>query len=228
MAFDVHSLEGYSTISIVSGTNPNLSIAVQPGDGTKFGNPQNVTIWPANSQPSPVNSTIGRISGILTDILTVTTAQEGSSNITVVAGMQIANTITPKVLTDIEAIMTILYPVGAIYISTLSTNPATLLGFGTWAAYAAGRVLVGVGTSDQAFAAAATGGESNHTLSIPEMPTHNHEQYGGAFATAGTAEYNSQWNNDTYQGKLSGNAGGGGAHNNLQPYVVVYMWNRTA
>jgi hypothetical protein len=102
MSFDVHSLEGYSTIASVSGTNPNLSIVVQTGDGAKFGNPQNVVIWPAGAQPTIANSTIGRISGITSNTLTVTTAQEGSSNITVVAGMQIANVITPKVLTDIE------------------------------------------------------------------------------------------------------------------------------
>jgi hypothetical protein len=102
MSYDIHSLEGYSTIASVSGTNPNLTIVVQTGDGSKFGNPQNVTIWPANTQPTLANSTIGRISGIASNTLTVTTAQEGSSNITVTAGMQIANTITPKALTDIE------------------------------------------------------------------------------------------------------------------------------
>jgi len=101
--FDVHSLEAYSTIASVTGTNPDLTITVQTGDGAKFGNPQNVTIWPSGVQPTLANSTIGRISDISTDTLTVTTAQEGSSNITVSAGMQIANTITPKVLTDIES-----------------------------------------------------------------------------------------------------------------------------
>jgi len=101
--FDVHSLEAYSTIASVTGTNPDLTITVQTGDGAKFGNPQNVTIWPSGVQPTLANSTIGRISAISTDTLTVTTAQEGSSNITVSAGMQIANTITPKVLTDIES-----------------------------------------------------------------------------------------------------------------------------
>lgn len=102
MPFDVHSLEAYSTIVSVTGTNPNLTITVQSGDGAKFGNPQNVTIWPPGVQPTIANSTIGRISAIATDTLTVTTAQEGSANITVSAGMQIANTITPKVFTDIE------------------------------------------------------------------------------------------------------------------------------
>jgi hypothetical protein len=103
MSFDKHSLEAYSTIASVTGTNPDLTITVQTGDGAKFGNPQNVTIWPSGVQPTLANSTIGRISAISTDTLTVTTAQEGSSNITVSAGMQIANTITPKVLTDIES-----------------------------------------------------------------------------------------------------------------------------
>jgi len=122
MSFDVHSLEAYSTIASVSGTNPNLSIVVQTGDGAKFGNPQNVTIWPAGAQPTQANSTIGRISGIASNTLTVTTAQEGSSNITVSAGMQIANTITPKVLTDIEGN----FPAGAI--AAWTTYTPTLAG----------------------------------------------------------------------------------------------------
>jgi len=123
----------------------------------------------------------------------------------------------------------LLFPIGAIYTATVSTNPGTLLGFGTWAAFGAGRVLVGVGTSDQAFAAAATGGESNHTLTTAEMPSHNHTDLvvhgsSGSFGLldSGTASSSSNFNPAT------GFTGGGGSHNNLQPYIVVYMWQRTA
>lgn len=100
--FDTHSLQGYSTIVSVAGTNPTLSITVQPGEGAYFAIGQNVTIWPPFTLAVHTNSTIGRITGIAGDVLSVTTAQEGSSNITVAALMQIANTITPKVMTDIE------------------------------------------------------------------------------------------------------------------------------
>lgn len=137
-------------------------------------------------------------------------------------------------------IMQTIYPVGAIYISTLSTNPNTLLGFGTWSAYAAGRVLVGVGTSDQAFAAAATGGESNHTLTSAEsgVPAHGHlirtgdnnynVGYGGAVDGAGNGMRRNVASGDIIAAINNTTANASSAHNNLQPYVVVYMWSRSA
>lgn len=66
------------------------------------------------------------------------------------------------------------YPVGSIYLSTSSANPATVLGGGTWERIAQGRTLIGEGTSDKAFSAGATGGESKHTLALEEMPLHSH------------------------------------------------------
>ena len=75
-----------------------------------------------------------------------------------------------------------IYPVGSIYTSTVSTNPADLFGFGTWVAFGAGRVLIGAGTgtdsnsTQQTFSAGNTGGEYSHTLSTGEMPSHSHSQ----------------------------------------------------
>jgi len=121
------------------------------------------------------------------------------------------------------------YPVGCVYISTISTNPATVFGFGTWVAFGAGRVLVGVGTSDAAYAAAATGGESTHVLSAAEMPAHTHpitvalvDPVDGA---ADGSQRNIPLNNAS---TTTGSTGSGSAHNNMPPYVVVYMWKRTA
>lgn len=71
----------------------------------------------------------------------------------------------------------LVYPVGAIYISTVGTNPATFLGFGTWAAFGAGRVMVGYNASDPDFdTAEETGGSKTHTLTTAEMPSHTHVQ----------------------------------------------------
>lgn len=120
------------------------------------------------------------------------------------------------------------YPVGSIYTNVNSTNPGTLLGFGTWTAFAAGRVIVGVGTSDQSFAAGATGGESAHLLTTPEMPSHTHT-LGPIPANAtsgGNANFFAGNNGGTFT-PTSNSTGGGGSHNNLQPYIVVYMWQRT-
>ena len=72
-----------------------------------------------------------------------------------------------------------LYPVGSIYINaSVSTNPSTLFGFGTWVEFGKGRVLVGVDTGQTEFdTLGETGGAKTHTLSINEMPSHNHNQY---------------------------------------------------
>jgi microcystin-dependent protein len=73
-----------------------------------------------------------------------------------------------------------IYPIGAIYQSTASTSPASLFG-GTWASFGAGRVLVGSGTSDASYTAGATGDESNHTLTVAEMPSHFHHIYNNSY-----------------------------------------------
>ena len=120
------------------------------------------------------------------------------------------------------------YPVGSVYINaSVSTNPATLLGFGTWTAFGAGRVLVGLDSTDTDFdSAEETGGAKTHTLTTSEIPSHTHtldtsDNPGGtgAIEVAGGAPTSTQTTQST---------GGGQAHNNLQPYIVVYMWKRTA
>ncbi len=150
-----------------------------------------------------------------------------------------------KTYADTKTTLSAVYPIGSIYISTVSTNPATLFGFGTWSAFAAGRTLIGVGTSDQTFAAAATGGESNHTLVRSEMPNITagftlHGSGGTGCAVSGisgdfsgsveTNKYhtNSSASGANSYGAVNINVGGGGSHNNLQPYIVTYMWTRTA
>jgi hypothetical protein len=119
------------------------------------------------------------------------------------------------------------YPVGSIYINaSVSTNPATLLGFGTWVAFGAGKVIVGLDSGDTDFdTAEETGGAKTHTLSISEIPSHTHslstsDNPGGTgeIEVAGGAPTSTQTTQAT---------GGGEAHNNLQPYIVAYMWKRT-
>lgn len=69
------------------------------------------------------------------------------------------------------------FPIGAVFIAVVSTNPATLLGYGSWAAFGAGRVMVGLDAGDTDFdAAEETGGAKTHTLSATEMPVHTHTQ----------------------------------------------------
>lgn len=124
------------------------------------------------------------------------------------------------------------YPVGAIYMSVVSTSPATLFG-GTWAVWGTGRVPVGVNTADADFdTVEETGGAKTHTLTIPEMPSHTHIVGGGT--TAGTTYQKAHTASGTTDNATATNiglahaTGGGLAHNNLQPYITCFMWKRTA
>ncbi len=131
------------------------------------------------------------------------------------------------------------YPVGSIYMNASnSDNPSTLLGFGTWVAFGAGRVPVGIDSSDTDFdTAEGTGGAKTHTLTTDEMPSHTHgvqvtQRVTGDDAAGGsrvlTADRNVNYSTVTITGMTAKATGGGQAHNNLQPYIVVHMWKRTA
>jgi len=145
------------------------------------------------------------------------------------------------------------YPVGSVYINGSSTtNPATLLGFGTWVAIGAGRVLVGQDTGDASFnSMGETGGSKNaivvsHTHSATSSvsdPGHNHGMTYGAnpdtfsstvnFPTDGRGtndQPTSQWKGTTGISVSTsiGSTGSSGTNANLQPYLVVKMWQRTA
>lgn len=120
----------------------------------------------------------------------------------------------------------LIYPVGSIYMSVSSTNPGTLFG-GTWEAWGTGRTPVGIDTSQTEFnTVEKTGGEKTHTLTVTEIPAHNH----GVGLQVNTAAGNQRWGLSDNLGTTTptANKGGGRAHNNLQPYITCYMWKRTA
>ena len=213
-----------------------------------------------------------------------------------------------------------IFPIGAIYTATVSTNPVTLLGFGTWSAFGSGRVLIGAGTgtvvatfasrasnvitvtgltnaannefqTGQAvlYTAAAgamtglthnttyyivkvsaltfslasslanaiagtvislssdgtgtqtftltltaraggdTGGEENHGLTTAELSAHNHTVPTIAGGTGGTSDTLTETSTATPTSTVpSSSTGGSTAHNNMQPFITVYMWQRTA
>ena len=124
------------------------------------------------------------------------------------------------------------YPVGSIYTAIVSTNPATLLGVGTWAAFGAGKVMVGIDSGDTDFdTVEETGGAKtdSHTLTTSEIPSHSHSistGSGGGSSSAATQQQSTSSVGST----STGSTGGGGAHTHdiVQPYIVVYMWKRTA
>jgi hypothetical protein len=149
----------------------------------------------------------------------------------------------------VQAALQALHPVGSIYTATVSTNPNTLFGFGTWTAFGAGRVLIGNGGG---FSAGAIGGSADaivvshsHTAtSSVTDPGHNHDELhyqtngsgdgpgpgasccGGSIIDSGI-DTGSRTTDITVSTSIS-TAGSSGTNANLQPYVVVYMWTRTA
>lgn len=120
------------------------------------------------------------------------------------------------------------FPVGSVYVAVVATNPATLLGYGTWTAFGTGRTLVGIDSGQTEFdTVEETGGFKTHTLLTTEIPSHTHTGSGGASTNAANGNF-PVTKADTGTTWVTNATGGGGAHNNLQPYIVVYMWKRTA
>jgi hypothetical protein len=105
-------------------------------------------------------------------------ASEAFSAVTANAGTnttQVATTAFVETALTAATINALVYPVGSIYFNAaVATNPATLLGFGTWAAYGGGRVMVGVHSSGTFDGLNETGGAETHTLTTAEMPAHTH------------------------------------------------------
>lgn len=124
----------------------------------------------------------------------------------------------------------LLYPIGSIYMSIQDTNPSVFFG-GTWERIAKGKTLVGVDENDSDFnSSSKTGGEKEHTLTIAEMPAHNHntdKYYDTGIGANNFYGSNATGNHYTNPNGMS-NAGGGQAHNNLQPYYTCYIFVRTA
>lgn len=132
----------------------------------------------------------------------------------------------------LEKLRNQMYPVGSLYFSTNRTSPATIYG-GTWERYGKGRTLVSVDESDTDFTAGKTGGEKTHVLTMDEMPSHRHAlgkyatmQGGGSWNTnkIGSAQLNDATVNDGYTKYTGSNK----AHNNMPPYIAIYLWRRTA
>ncbi len=149
----------------------------------------------------------------------------------------------------VDAVKSALYPVGSIYTnSSVSTNPGTLLGFGTWTAFGAGRVMVGLDASDSLFdTAEETGGSKNsvvvshtHTATVTD-PGHTHQirrtgntTGASSITKLGLSSASFNIDDDLIQASTTGisvsnsTEGSSGTNANLQPYITVYMWKRTA
>lgn len=126
-----------------------------------------------------------------------------------------------------QSITDALLPVGIYITLSVDTDPATLWG-GTWERLEEGRTLIAAGST---YTAGSTGGEATHTLINSEIPSHNHAIWypnEGAGNNSAQIGYPSVASKSTYYavGSYTGDAGGGKAHNNMPPYLAVYIWHR--
>ena len=208
------------------------------------------SIGPTTDSDVDLGTTAKRFKDAYVDTLTTT------GNITV--GGTLSGTLAASVLGAV-------YPVGSVYINaTSSTNPATLLGFGTWVTFGSGRVPVGINASDTDFdTAEETGGAKTHIIAESNLPAHthflfaNHSMDGNAaqhfVRKSGSAvnsdginksaslEYYQSSGSDDFKYSMaydtnnaaptvhpSSATGSGTATDHMNPYIVVYMWKRTA
>jgi hypothetical protein len=243
-------------------SDSDTELEVYTGDGSLFpAVPFYLTISPKNKWSRKINSEIVLVTAKSTDTFSITRAQKGTTAQEFSYGDLVANGIYKEDLDDvlsdaatasnaaiasaISAAKQALMPVGFVVTLGVSTNPATLFGFGTWSAIT-GRVIVGRDSGQTEFDTLnETGGAKTHTLTTAEMPSHTHDfRYPAAGSGGGINDlygipYNPTANagmftqsgvpptsGETRSGNL--NAGGGGAHNNLQPYIVKYVWERIA
>lgn len=129
-----------------------------------------------------------------------------------------------------KSLIDMVYPVGSIYMSVNAADPAALFG-GTWEQLKDVFLLAAGDT----YAAGSTGGEASHTLTVDEMPQHGHILAGHTIkwvpntgeiqsSTTGPFQRSRYDENSEY----TGNAGNSQPHNNMPPYISVYIWKRTA
>lgn len=189
------------------GTSFSVNSGIGTNDGYQFNNHSRDGLFHNGTNPVVLNDG--------------TTVASFSGNI---------NTPSAKDVVTFDMLQKYINPVGSLYFTTNNANPATELGFGTWERYAEGRAIVGyssdvtTATPDWVKQVGRTHGSYEHTLTIDEIPSHDHDvstrrsnvdlDIGGG--DSGT--------NNTL-GK-SGSTGGGQPHNNVQPSIVVYIWRR--
>ena len=140
-------------------------------------------------------------------------------------GNLIVNSLTANTI-NIQNIFDSIYPVGSIYITANEINPSTLFG-GVWEQIKDTFLL----SAGDVYEAGTTGGEATHTLTINEMPAHNHDltrhrgsgsmSWGGL---TGVTKVDGVSNGVQYTGSVGGNQ----PHNNLPPYLTVCIWKRVS
>ena len=201
----------------------------------------NTSFASLETPPYAPTSFVGEVgNGISKAIQQIAKYYFGQKNITI---DNVTKVVSEQITESISRIIDITYPVGSIYMSVNDVNPATIIG-GVWERWGAGRVPVGVNTTQSEFSSAEkTGGEKAHTLTIDEMPSHQHV-IPGATCCWGTGINNVAYIPQSVRLGTTGcnellftttgaainvnTCGNGKPQSLLQPYVTCYMWKRIA
>ena len=158
-------------------------------------------------------------------------ASQAFSATTASANVNTTQVATTQYVTSAIA-ATVAYPVGAIFTTTVvyanSAAVVNAIGGTTWTAFGAGKVLVGVDANDADFnTVEETGGAKTHTLTVAQLPSHTHSYDRQNTSTDNISIDDITRTTGGNSSATSGSAGSGQAHNNVQPYITVYMWKRT-
>ena len=229
-------------------TSVATTLVLQAGYGDSMpAVPFFLTITPAGQLSTMGNSEIVRVTARTGDTLTIERAQKGTTYRAFSIGDIVSNSIyadgsfdsldvNGDIYSNGKNLVDMFYPVGSTYFNkTNSTNPATRLGFGSWARLE-GVVLGGRSeTTGSPFnvTAGTVIGADTHTLTVAQMPSHGHDvrtrHSSGSFGwEAGITRSNGGSMENKIPSEYMFNTGGGQAHNNIQRTLVGYLWERTA
>ncbi len=215
------------------------SLSVYTGDGALFpAVPFYITLSPKNKWSRKINSEIVLVTAQSTDTFTITRAQKGTTAKAFDYGDLVANGIYTEDLDDLQStIMQAMMPVGFVVTLGVSTNPATLFGFGTWTAIT-GKVIVGKASSGTFTTLNGTGGAETHTHPLSNngwaliAPVGNGQHVYRVDVASWTSNHRQDVSSAaneaitrTHGVALRGATDDGSS---MPPYIVKYVWERTA
>ena len=241
-----------ATTGLATTSNLQVGGTLKLGGTVDFENPLSLAAVSLVSNTTPYtiefsNAATGIATTANVDVggeLTVSGNATVSSNLTVGEELTVSGnaTVSSNLTVGGTSLVDLIYPLGAIYITTSAVSPSSIWAGTTWVAYGEGRTMIGhgagAGLTDRP-TVEATGGAETHTLTKAEIPPHTHtldDIYRDAVSTPGEIASGGGWAdqprnllsqlNTTADGSADGLQGL--AHNNMQPYIVTYMWKRTA
>ena len=236
---------GKSKLLFLEGTGASAGVIdaldkIEIGSSATIGG---VTPISADSTTTLTNKSIDSANNTITNIVNADVKSDAAIDATKIANGTISNTefqylngVSSNIQTQLDTKTTLqaVYPVGSIYISVSSTNPASIFGFGTWTtANTTGRMLIGVQSSNARWnTPLETGGSETVTLTENQIPSHRH---GGIYPSGASGSFSQafdvdhpQTGADLLNQKYTNYTGGNASHDNMPPFLAVYMWRRTA